>query len=227
MKFELTNTDVVTGSPDLSAGIPAGWTDAILISKQTGTTTDGFPINPTDTVYVDVCIANFGTAATAAAFNYQVLVDGTVKYTGTRTAALNVNAGLTDLDINVGSLAAGVHTVTLKIDTGNAIAELDETDNSYSRSFYVGGGIPGQITGTIWHDLNEDAQITGGEPKLDGWRAFVDVDEDGVYDAGEPSDLTDSSGSYTITGVAPGPIRSPRSIRRTTGSRRILKSVRG
>mgnify|MGYP001092594182 CR=1 FL=1 len=91
-------------------------------------------------------------------------------------------------------LAAGAGVRALVVNTGNAIAESDETDNSYSRSFYVGGGIPGQIAGTIWHDLNEDAQITGGEPKLDGWRAFVDVDEDGVYDAGEPSTTTDASG---------------------------------
>ena len=41
-------------------------------------------------------------------------------------------------------------------------------------------------------------------PVSAGWTIFVDYDDDGSLDAGEPSAVTAADGSYTITGITPG-----------------------
>ena len=45
---------------------------------------------------------------------------------------------------------------------------------------------------------------TTGDALLSGWTIFVDYDDDGVLDEGEPYDMTDEDGEYTITGIDPG-----------------------
>jgi len=56
-----------------------------------------------------------------------------------------------------------------------------------------------------FNDLDADGlPREAGEPGLSGWTIYVDYDDDGVKDAGEPSDVTDGSGNYTITGINPG-----------------------
>ncbi len=55
-----------------------------------------------------------------------------------------------------------------------------------------------------WHDLNADGVKDAEEPGLPGWTIYVDYNENGSHDIGEPSAVTDSGGMYTITGVAIG-----------------------
>ena len=43
-----------------------------------------------------------------------------------------------------------------------------------------------------------------GEPPLAGVRLFIDENGNGAYDAGEPSDLTDTNGVYGIGGLPAG-----------------------
>ena len=64
---------------------------------------------------------------------------------------------------------------------------------------------PATKSGTKFEDLDADgAAWEAGEPGLAGWVIYVDYDDDGVLDAGEPSATTAADGSYTITGVNPG-----------------------
>ncbi len=63
----------------------------------------------------------------------------------------------------------------------------------------------GSISGVVWNDLNADGfrstdPTTGEflEPGLEGWTVFVDLDENGVPDMGEPSTLTNASGGYAF-----------------------------
>jgi hypothetical protein len=69
-------------------------------------------------------------------------------------------------------------------------------------------------SGVKFEDLDADgAAREAGEPGLAGWTIYVDLDDDGVFDAGEPSAVTaaddpltpnvDEAGSYTITGITP------------------------
>jgi len=62
----------------------------------------------------------------------------------------------------------------------------------------------GEITGRLWHDLNADGDGVAEEPSLESWTVFVDLDDDGVYDGGEPAALTDATGTYRVDTVVPG-----------------------
>jgi len=125
------------GQPNLSQFTPVGWSDAIVVSTSTGTATDAATLLTTDTLYVDFSYANFSqTVSTAAAFDSQLLVDGVVVKTVTQAAGLGFFY-IPTLDVNIGSLSAGTHTLTLKIDSGNTIAESNEADNIYTKTITV------------------------------------------------------------------------------------------
>lgn len=62
----------------------------------------------------------------------------------------------------------------------------------------------GSIAGSVYNDQNDNGSKTTGEPNLASIRVFDDVDRDGAFDAGEPSALTTSTGTYTISGLAAG-----------------------
>ncbi len=59
-------------------------------------------------------------------------------------------------------------------------------------------------SGMKYHDLNADGDQDAGELGLEGWVIFVDYDDDGAWDAGEPKATTAADGTYTITGIVPG-----------------------
>ena len=64
-------------------------------------------------------------------------------------------------------------------------------------------GTHGGLRGTAWNDLNFNATrdvdpLTGApvEPGLEGWTVFIDDNEDGILNAGEPVTETDAAGNY-------------------------------
>jgi hypothetical protein len=60
-------------------------------------------------------------------------------------------------------------------------------------------------SGYKFHDLNADGiWQEGTEPGLEGWRIFVDINDNGSLDLGEPYDDTDSTGYYEITNIVQG-----------------------
>ncbi len=66
-----------------------------------------------------------------------------------------------------------------------------------------GNWVPASIEGMKFEDLNADG-VNDDEPGLEGWRIYVDYNEDGAYTPGEPTALTDTDGHYEITDVKPG-----------------------
>ena len=65
-----------------------------------------------------------------------------------------------------------------------------------------------EIHGTKFEDLDGDGvwdkEGPGAEPGLPGVTVFLDLDQDGRLDEGEPSTVTAADGSYSFTGLAPG-----------------------
>jgi len=59
-------------------------------------------------------------------------------------------------------------------------------------------------SGVKFHDLDADGVRDPNEPGLEGWTIYVDYDGDGIHDAGEPSDVTDATGHYSISGIQLG-----------------------
>jgi hypothetical protein len=64
------------------------------------------------------------------------------------------------------------------------------------------------IAGTFFNDKNHDGvrQATT-EPGLANWQVYVDQNHNGVYDAGEITTFTSSTGTYKFTGLAAGSYR--------------------
>lgn len=57
---------------------------------------------------------------------------------------------------------------------------------------------PASVSGTKWEDTNRNGIADAGDARLSGWTIFADLDKDGVPDAGEPVDVTDTNGNYTL-----------------------------
>ena len=122
---------------DLSATFThAEYGDPLNISIVTGTYSDSARITADDNVYVDWFIANMGDSITVP-FKTALYLDNALLAEWTHASGLESNYldGLDDYDL--GKLSVGSHTLTLVTDYGNAIAETDENNNTYTKSFYV------------------------------------------------------------------------------------------
>ena len=69
-------------------------------------------------------------------------------------------------------------------------AYLDDDNGADSGSAYIYGGLP-EIHGTKWHD-------TTYEEPIEGWLIYIDENENGQFDAGEPNDITNANGNYVL-----------------------------
>ena len=148
--FTVTSGGVTPGGSNLTPFKPTGWSDKIVISKELGTHTDAASFLSTDTLYVDYAVANVGSASTGVGFTNQLFLDGALIRTGT-AQPVDVSFFTFASDVVIGPLTAGTHTLRIKADSGNAVAETDETDNEYTRTFTVAGGgtspcVPGATT---------------------------------------------------------------------------------
>jgi hypothetical protein len=56
----------------------------------------------------------------------------------------------------------------------------------------------GSVTGLVFNDRNRNARQDGSENTLAGWEVFVDSNNNGVRDTGEPRTTTDSTGRYNL-----------------------------
>lgn len=63
---------------------------------------------------------------------------------------------------------------------------------------------PGEVHGFKWHDLDRDGVWDKHEPGLEQWRIYVDANQNGRWDPGEISDVTDADGAYHLRGIPPG-----------------------
>jgi len=63
------------------------------------------------------------------------------------------------------------------------------------------------LSGNVFNDTDGDGIKDTGETNRANVRVYVDKDKDGVFDTGEKSALTNTSGNYTITGLAAGSTR--------------------
>ena len=125
--------------------------------------------------------------------------------TGSVNRPLRAGYGSWYEDIALGTPTAGVHTLTLTVDSTNTVAESDETNNVYTRRFFVAQNYNGDIHGFKWNDLNGNGTRDAGEPGLAGWTIYLDANNNGQFDPGsESSDITDASGAYDLLNVPAG-----------------------
>ena len=60
------------------------------------------------------------------------------------------------------------------------------------------------LVGTKFEDLDGDGVKDDGEGPIEGVTIFIDANQNGTFDAGERSTVTDADGTYTFYGVATG-----------------------
>ena len=66
------------------------------------------------------------------------------------------------------------------------------------------GGSPGSIAGHVFNDANHNGIQDPGEMGLAGFTVYLDLKRDGMLEPLDPTAVTDSSGTYTFTDLAPG-----------------------
>ncbi len=88
--------------------------------------------------------------------------------------------GADDVDVSIGD----AHSITL-VD-GAVISGLD----------FGNQPLFGQIHGTKFNDLDGDGARDAGEPPLQGVTIYLDTNDNGVLDIGEPETLTNADGEY-------------------------------
>ncbi|MFN3849378.1 MAG: M4 family metallopeptidase [Spirosomataceae bacterium] len=119
---------------------PAGWDNSIVISAITGTNTSESAFYFNQTLYLDIAIQNNGTCNASTTVKANVFLDGVFKTTLTYPI---LNSGffssISDFMIS-GSLGVGTHTIQVDIDSPNVIAESNESDNTFTRTFTVQQG---------------------------------------------------------------------------------------
>ncbi len=121
--------------PNLTPYQPSGWSDKIVVSTVTGTSTDNPAPTAADTLYVDWAVNNNGTAA-AGSFTTSLYVDGVFKHSWS-SSSLAVNSYSFVQDYSLGSLGAGSHTIQITTDSGGTVVESNEADNSYTKNITV------------------------------------------------------------------------------------------
>ncbi len=127
-------------SPDLSPFVPSGWDSTITAAMTRGGRTAQW-LAAGDTTFVSFAFVNSGLADIDTTFAMDLDLDGTVVATWELTG--NMPAGsyfpLEDFPL---VMAAGAHTLTVRLDTAGNVQESDETNNVFSRTLTWIAGEP-------------------------------------------------------------------------------------
>jgi hypothetical protein len=151
--------------------------------------------------------SNPSFSGTIAQFNLPIPGSATTDYVATINWGDNTTSpGTLTLQGNGSVILSGSHSYAI-------------ANQSYPTSFTLTGGpsaiafstavaqVPlGTVTGTLFDDLNGNGTMDAGEGGLPNQVVFIDENNDGKFDPGDPFALTDASGAYTITNVPAGNI---------------------
>jgi hypothetical protein len=146
-----------TGLPNLTPYRPDGWSDKIVVSKvpcvdPCDTNVDSPSLLSTDSLYVSVAYLNNGTASRPAVTRtVRLYIDGADSgWWWGPGVVLQPNYYGWGKPINIGSLTAGPHTLTMKVDADHEVTESNENDNDYTKTIMVGSssGLPCRSSAT-------------------------------------------------------------------------------
>ena len=91
---------------------------------------------------------------------------------------------------------------TFPADPGSHTVTIEGTADVRGLNF--GNTRPGEIHGRKWLDADADLEPGRNEPGLAGWEIYLDLNNNGQLDEGEPSTFTDPRGNYWFMDLAPG-----------------------
>jgi subtilase family serine protease len=202
---EYTKTITVSNAnqPNLTPYQPGGWSDKIVVSNVTGTNSDSASITTTDTLYVDWAVANNGTANISTDFTTELYLDGVLKASWSSPPPTNANTYRYVLDYNLGSLGSGSHTLRIKADSTNAVAESSESDNEYTKTINVVA--PTTYSIAVSASPSAGGTVSGGGTYNSGSTVTVTAIANSGYtfsNWSENGNVVSSSSSYSFTAAA-------------------------
>ena len=113
-----------------------------------------------------------------------------------------------DFSGSVGNVPAGNYYLAWVIDANDSVAEYSENDNviQTTQPITVLPGTPavGSIEGRVWNDANANGRFDGNESGLAGWTVYLDTNQNGSRDNGEPQQRTAGTGTYKFEGLSAG-----------------------
>ena len=89
-------------------------------------------------------------------------------------------------------------------DTTGAISISLDPDETETAVDFGNWPLPAEIRGSKWHDLDGNGSRDAGEPALAGWTIYLDSNNNGQLDGGEPTTTTDANGDYSFSNLAAG-----------------------
>ncbi|HTQ31116.1 MAG TPA: SdrD B-like domain-containing protein [Opitutaceae bacterium] len=99
-------------------------------------------------------------------------------------------------------LPQGNYNVQLSM--GNASTTVSVALNGYARVDWSVLQNNAQIYGRVFNDADGNGFFNASESGLSGWTVYLDSNNNGQLDAGEPSTLTDANGNYSFAGLMDG-----------------------
>lgn len=149
---------------DLAPFKPNGWGDKIILSTTQNTNSDASLFYTDSTIYLDIAVANLGVDPIEGCDVKIYLDDALIDKLDIGQLAGGRYIFAEDLENSeFENLALGYHTLKIIVDEDHKIAETDESNNEYIKTFYISPyAIEGAIT-NISHDSFEGAipkQIT-------------------------------------------------------------------
>ena len=124
--------------PNLTPYKPWDWTDKVIVSKYSQAKTDSSPFYYTDSLFLNWALINNGGMAVSKRFWIDIYVDDVVKGSW-YWDNLDPGLALVLMDLWIGQLSPGNHTIKLVVDSTNTIDESSEGDNVYIKTIMVIG----------------------------------------------------------------------------------------
>jgi hypothetical protein len=202
----LVGGDSVTGVTLTSTGAAAGagvGDYPIVASGATGTGLANYTISYVDGT-LTVTAKDLEITASDQSKTYGTELDlGTTAFT---TSGLVEGDSVTSVTLTSAGAAANADVGTYPIVASNAIG----TDLENYTISYIDGTLtvtadvtPGSISGIVWRDSDSDGERDADEPVLPEQVVFLDSDDNGVLDDGEPTAITDDDGWYVFPDLTP------------------------
>jgi photosystem II stability/assembly factor-like uncharacterized protein len=134
---QLLTAAAASDLPDLTPYQPPGWADKILLTTNEGDFSNSTNFSGQSSLFVHAGVINQGTSPTGN-FTSQTFIDG-VKLTAYFSGPVNPGDSFYYYaqDVSLRGLRVGTHTISITLDYGKTVAESDETNNTYSRTFVI------------------------------------------------------------------------------------------
>ncbi|MEQ1825283.1 MAG: SdrD B-like domain-containing protein [Pirellula sp.] len=205
----LSDGDDANGSPDDEDGIQIASTlyastfNDITYSLQVNLQ-NADPVSNKLNAWIDFDRSGFWDETTETIFdNYEL---GTTN--GVRTLLFTVPRDVGN-NVQLGSSVA-----RFRLSTAGSPLPINAASDGEIEDYVVNLAATSEIQGTKWRDRNNDGIRTADEPGLPEWEVYMDINNNGQWEASEPKTLTqqdnpatthvNEAGFYRFVGVSPG-----------------------